>query len=121
MTRITPHRETLNTSTEENRAFLPMPTRRADSSRQILLVERLPYEGLDHGLAADVQLFRGPVQFFQHAQCQVNIYPLDRTHHSSGIGEEPGHVFALVGNTGDGFCRHWFSLRSVLHKVSAPA
>jgi hypothetical protein len=36
----------------------------------------------------------------------------------AGIGEEPGHVPALVGKAGDGFCRHWLSrLTSALHKV----
>ncbi len=30
---------------------------------EILLVERLADEGFDHGLAADIQLLRGPVQF----------------------------------------------------------
>lgn len=43
-------------------ALLPAPTRGADSSCQILLVERLAYEGLDHRLAADVQLLGGAVQ-----------------------------------------------------------
>jgi hypothetical protein len=45
-------------------------------SCQILLIERLAYQRLDHRLPADVQLFGGPVQFFEHARRQVNIYPV---------------------------------------------
>jgi hypothetical protein len=68
---------------------LPPLNRGAAPSCQILLIERLAYQRLDHRLSTDVQLFGGPVQFFQHARCQVNIHPLDRTHHAPGIGEEP--------------------------------
>jgi hypothetical protein len=89
--------------------FLRTPTRGADPSCQILLVERLAYECLDHHLAADIQLLGGAVQFFQHARRQVNIHPLDRTHHLPGIREEPGHICALVGKVGDGFCRQWLA------------
>jgi hypothetical protein len=102
--------------------FLPTTARGADSSCQIVLVERLAYERLDHRLAADIQLLGGPVQFFQHARRQVNIRSLDRTHHLAGIGEEPGHVSALIGKAGDSFCCYWLArLTSVLHGVCAPA
>jgi hypothetical protein len=47
--------------------ILPSICGGAATSRQILLVERLAYQRLDHRLAADVQLFGGSVQFFQHA------------------------------------------------------
>jgi hypothetical protein len=83
-----------------------------------MLVERLAYERLDHGLAADVQLFGGSIQFLQHARRQVNVHSLDRAHHLAGIGEEPGHVSALIGKAGDGFCRHWLAgFTGALHKV----
>jgi hypothetical protein len=58
-------------------------------SCQILLIERLTYQRLDHRLPADVQLFGRPVKFFEHARRQVNIHPLYRTHHPPIIGEEP--------------------------------
>src|SRR5580704_19779171 len=101
--------------------FLPTTARGAYSSCQIVLVERLAYERLDHRLAADIQLLGGAVQFFQHARREVHIHSLDRAHHLAGIGEEPRHVFALVGQARDGYC--WFRLArltSVLHKVRAP-
>ncbi|MGC2514859.1 MAG: hypothetical protein WA383_10085 [Terriglobales bacterium] len=44
--------------------ILPSLSRGLAPSCQILLIERLAYQRLDHRLAADVQLFGGPVQFF---------------------------------------------------------
>jgi hypothetical protein len=69
--------------------ILPPLNRGAAPSCQILLIERLAYQRLDYRLSTDVQLFGGPVQFFQHARRQVNIHPLYRTHHAPVIGEEP--------------------------------
>ena len=91
-------------------------------TRQVLLIESLSDQSLDHCLAADIQLFGGPVQFLQHARGQININPLNWTHHASRIGEEPRHIPPLVRKAGDAFCRYWSpNLSSVLHKVGAPA
>jgi hypothetical protein len=48
----------------------------------------LAYQRLDYRLPTDVQLFGGLVEFFQHPRRQINIHPLDRTHHAPGISEE---------------------------------
>src|SRR4029077_11679710 len=91
------------------------------SSRHILLIECLPYQRLDHRLPADLQLLGCPVQFLEHSRRQINVHPLDWFHHPPRIGEEPGHIFALVGQTGRRLCRYWLSpSTSFVHRVAAP-
>src|ERR1700674_803865 len=91
------------------------------ATSQILLIERLAYERFDDSLPADIQFFRGPVQLFKHARGQVNIDSLDRAMHAPPVGEEPGHIFALVRKAGDRFCRHWLApSTSVRHRVGTP-
>src|ERR1700680_1298789 len=103
------------------RTLLPLNGSTAPSC-QILMVERLAYQGLDYCLSTDVQFPGGLIQFFQHAWRQVNIHPLYGTRHASVVGEEPRHIFSFVRQAGDGFCRYWFpTSTSVLHKVAAPA
>src|SRR5271169_83147 len=102
-------------------SLLPGPLR-AVSPRQILLIERLANESLNHCLTADIQFLSGPVQLFQHAGREIHVHPLDWTHHLTLVGEEPGHVPAAVGEPRNGFCGCCFSLlMSALHKVAAPA
>ncbi len=92
----------------------------ASASRQVALIERLPNEGFDHCLAADVQLLRGAVQFLQHGGSKIHIHPANRFHHPTGIGEEPRNVLAPIGAPGDLLCRVYLSasIRS-LHKAAA--
>ena len=86
-------------------------------AREILLVERLADERFDHSLATDVQLLRGPVQFFQHAGREIDVYSLNRGHHPAVVGEEAGYVFAQIGEACDGFCRHRLAaLTCFVHK-----
>ncbi len=85
----------------------PAPLARAASARfprrtrQVMLVQRLPHEGLDHGLPAHVERRRGLVQFLQHAGREIDVHPPDRLHHLSAVGEEPRHVLAPVGHPRD--------------------
>src|SRR5580704_6287109 len=82
--------------------LLPGPLRTV-SPRQILLIERLANESLNHRLTADVQFLSGPVQFFQHTGREIHVDPLDWTHHLTLVGEEPGDVPARVSQPGNGF------------------
>ena len=67
-----------------------------------MAVEALPEQGLDDGLAADVEFLRGGVQLGQHGGGEVHIHALDRRHHLAGVGEKAEHVFSAVGEAGNG-------------------
>ena len=72
------------------------------AAREVVLIERLAKELLDHRLAADVQLAGGAVQFVQHGRGEIDIHALNGRHHASRVGEEAGDVLAAVGAPGDG-------------------
>ena len=65
--------------------------------RKIVLIESLPYQRLDYGLAAHVQIPSGSIQFFQHGRCEVHIYTLDRLNHSALTFEETRYIFPSIG------------------------
>src|SRR5271165_2475088 len=97
------------------------PPTRESRSCEIVLVQRLTEHGLDHCLAADVQLIRLLVKFFQHGRGEVHIHPLNGGHHSPLVGEESRNVLAPFGHAGDGFGRKRLLLTtSALHTVPVP-
>src|SRR6266478_1920034 len=86
-----------------------------------MLVKRLSNQSLDYRLAADVQFFCCVVQFVQHRRREIYIDPLDRAHHVARIREKTRDIFSIVGETGNGLCRHWLlPFTNALHKVVAP-
>lgn len=68
---------------------------------QIVLIERLPDQSFDDGLAAHVEVLSGLVQFFQHAARDVYIHSLQGLHHATLAFEKTGDVFTLIGQPGD--------------------
>jgi len=90
---------------------------------QLVLVECLPHQRLDHRLTADVQVASGLIKFFQHAGGEIHIDALNRLHHPSPALEKTGNVPPLISQTGDGLGANWLAmLTSFLHTriVSEP-
>ena len=65
--------------------------------RQVVLIESLPDQGLDDGLAAHVKVSSGPVQFLQHCRSQIHVDALDRLNHAALALEETRDVLPLIG------------------------
>ena len=93
----------------------------AGRAGEVALVEGLADEGFDDGLPADVELFGGVFQFFEHGGGEIDVDALDGLHHLAGVGEEARHVLAAVGHAGDSFCgESFFSRMRFLHRASVP-
>src|ERR1039457_6462592 len=115
--RLLPHRDF-----DRFLSRLRPPTDRRRRSRQIVLIERLANQRLDHRLPADVQLLRSLVQFFEHGRGEIHVDSLNWGHHPASIRKELRNIATLLGETRDGFRRYRYPLpTSVLHKVVAPA
>ena len=85
------------------------------------LVQSLAYHGLDDRLPADVEIFGGALELFQHRGRKIHVDALDGLSHFAGIAEKARNILALVRHPSDGFGRDRLLLTSsVLHKVSAP-
>ena len=94
------------------------PTDRRRRSRQIVLIERLANQPLDHRLPADVQILGPLVQFFEHGSCEIHVDSLNWGHHPASIRKELRNIATLLGETRDGFRRYRYPLpTSVLHKA----
>jgi hypothetical protein len=62
-----------------------------------VLIECLADQGLDHGLAADIEVLSGSIQFLQHAGSDVDVDALNRLNHSPFALEEARNVLPLIG------------------------
>ncbi len=61
---------------------------RAGFRRQVMVVQRLANQGLDHGLPAHVQFFCSSFQLFEHRRSEIDIHTLNRPHHPARVGEK---------------------------------
>src|SRR6476619_1745065 len=103
-------------------ALLSPPHFFASVAGKISLIERLPDQGLDERLPADIQVFGRRIQLLQHGRRKVYVYSLNRPHHASGVGEKSGNVLAALRHARNLFRRRRLpGLTSVLHKDAAPA
>jgi hypothetical protein len=71
-----------------------------------MLVKRLPDQGLDYSLAADVQFLSRGVQLVQHWRREVNIHTPNWAHHVPRVCEETRDILSLVSETRNVFGRH---------------
>ncbi len=69
------------------------------------LIQSLPDQRLDHGLAADVQVLGFAVQLFHHPCGKVYIHPPYRLHHLSRVRKEARDVLPTVRHPGNGLRR----------------
>jgi len=91
----------------------------AGSSGGLALVEGLADERFDDRLAADVELFGGDFQFFEHGGREIDVDALDGLHHFPGVGKKVGHVLAVICHAGDGLDGQGLSSRTrFLHRAS---
>ena len=89
--------------------------------RQVVLVERLPYQGLNNRLAAYVQFLRSMIQLFQHTGRDIHIYALNGLNHAALTLEEAGNVLALISQPCNGIGRSGLAgFTSFLHTIEFP-
>ena len=80
---------------------LSLPRSGLASCCQIMLVKRLPDQGLDYRLAANVQFLCRVIQFVQHRRRKVYIHPLNWTHYLPRVCEKTRDVLSPIGEAGN--------------------
>jgi hypothetical protein len=62
-----------------------------------MLIESLPDERFDNGLAAYVKIPGRPIQFLQHGGREVHIHALNWLNHAARALEETRNILPLIG------------------------
>jgi len=87
---------------------------------QVVLIQGSANEDFDYGLAADVQVRCGSVQFLQHVRRKIHVDSLDWLHHPAAIGKMPRYIASLFCHLGYGFGRQDLFPTRFLHKACFP-
>jgi hypothetical protein len=83
-------------SAYSGRLGLGFTSRLFQASRQIVLVQGLPDQRLDDGLAAHIEFLSSLVQLFQHSRSEVYVDALNWLNHAAFTLEETGtSIFPL--------------------------